>query len=245
MLVKGGPDDPRYTIAMRRPRGGCSWILIAIRMCKYIRTPLPTAAYIDIIGTWEDVVKIYQIILYLDLFRFLSKFPQILIEINHFAMNCTIHFLLLGDTIYTHGDDEIILYLNSLRPSDAYMLGKLTIIGSDNGLSPERCQAIIRTNDGILLTGPLGTNFNEILIEIQAFSLTKIRLKMSSAKCCSFRLDLNVLKWYDIWKIQGYRDNVYRKPYTFISIQCVISYHLKSKFCKLHHENDLLIKSFR
>ena len=48
-------------------------------------------------------------------------------------------------------------------------VGKLTIIGSDNGLSPERPQAIIWTNAGILLIGPLGTNFSEILIEIQTF----------------------------------------------------------------------------
>ena len=40
------------------------------------------------------------------------------------------------------------------------------IIGSDNGLSPGRRQAIIWTNTGILLIGPLGTNFSEILIEI-------------------------------------------------------------------------------
>ena len=72
-------------------------------------------------------------------------------------------------------------------------VGKLTIIGSDNGLSPERRQAIIWTNAGILLIGPLGTNFSEILIKIQTFSLKKIHLKMSSAKCCSFRLGLNVL----------------------------------------------------
>ena len=72
-------------------------------------------------------------------------------------------------------------------------VGKLTIVGSDNGLSPERRQAIIWTNAGILLTGPLGTNLSEILIEIQTFWLKKIRLKMSSAKCCSFRLGLNVL----------------------------------------------------
>ena len=32
-------------------------------------------------------------------------------------------------------------------------------------------RAIIWTNAGILLTGPLGTNFNEILIEIHIFSL--------------------------------------------------------------------------
>ena len=62
---------------------------------------------------------------------------------------------------------------------------KLTIIGSENGLSPERRQSIIRTNAGILLIGPLRTNFSEILIEIQTFSLKKIRLKVSSAKCCS------------------------------------------------------------
>ena len=73
-------------------------------------------------------------------------------------------------------------------------VGKLTIIGSDNGLSPERRQAIIWTNAGILLIGPLGTNFSEILIEIKTFSLKKIRLKMSSAKWCSFRLGLNVLQ---------------------------------------------------
>ena len=73
-------------------------------------------------------------------------------------------------------------------------VGDLTIIGSDNGLSPERHQAVIWTNAGILLIGPLGTNFSELLIEIQTFSLKKIRLKMSSAKCCSFRLGLNELK---------------------------------------------------
>ena len=46
-------------------------------------------------------------------------------------------------------------------------VSKLTIIVSDNGLSPGRRQAIIWSNAGLLLTGPLGTNFSEILIEIQ------------------------------------------------------------------------------
>ena len=50
---------------------------------------------------------------------------------------------------------------------------KLTIIGSDNGLSPGRCQAIIRTNAWILLIWPYGTNFSEILIEIQHFHRRK------------------------------------------------------------------------
>ena len=37
-------------------------------------------------------------------------------------------------------------------------VGKQTIIVSDNGLSPGRRQAIIWTNAGILLIGPLGKN---------------------------------------------------------------------------------------
>ena len=57
-------------------------------------------------------------------------------------------------------------------------VGKLSIIGSDNGLSPGQRQAIIRTNAAILLIGPLGTNFSEIVIEIHTFSFKQIHLKM-------------------------------------------------------------------
>ena len=70
----------------------------------------------------------------------------------------------------------------------------LTIIGSDNGLSPGWRQAIIWTNVGILLIGPLGTNFSEIWIKIYTFSFRKMYLKMSSGKWRSFCLSLNVLK---------------------------------------------------
>ena len=45
-------------------------------------------------------------------------------------------------------------------------VSKLNIIGSDNGLAPARRQAIIWTNTGILLIGPLGTQPSEILMEI-------------------------------------------------------------------------------
>ena len=71
---------------------------------------------------------------------------------------------------------------------------KLTIIGSDNGLSHGRRQAIIWTNAGILLIVPLETNFIEILIGIQKFSFKKMHLKVSSAKWRPFCLGLNVLR---------------------------------------------------
>ena len=74
---------------------------------------------------------------------------------------------------------------------------KLTIIGSDNGLSPGRRQTIIWANAGILLIEPLGTNFTEILHGIQTLSFKKMYLKMSSAKWRPFCLGLNVLNKQD------------------------------------------------
>ena len=47
-------------------------------------------------------------------------------------------------------------------------------IGWDNGLSPLQDQAITWANGGLLLIGPLRTNFSEIWIEIQ---------KLNSWKC--------------------------------------------------------------
>ena len=55
-------------------------------------------------------------------------------------------------------------------------VSEIIIIGSDNGLSPGRRQAIIWTNARILLIGPLGTDFNEILLEIDTFSFKKMHL---------------------------------------------------------------------
>ena len=72
-------------------------------------------------------------------------------------------------------------------------VSNLTINGSDNGLSPDRRQAIIWTTAGLLLIELLRTNFNEILIEILTFSFKKIRLKVSSVKHRPFCLGLNVL----------------------------------------------------
>ena len=79
-----------------------------------------------------------------------------------------------------------------------HSLSKLNIIGSDNGLSPGRCQAIIWTNAGVLLIGPLGTNFSEISIEIHIFSFRKMPLKMSLGNWQPSCLSLNVLSFWTI-----------------------------------------------
>ena len=84
-------------------------------------------------------------------------------------------------------------YLTHLGRVTHICVSKLTVIGSDNGLSPGRRQAIIWTNAGILLIGPLETNFSQILIEIYKFSFKKMHLKMSSGKWRPFCLGPNVL----------------------------------------------------
>ena len=66
-------------------------------------------------------------------------------------------------------------------------VSELTIIGSDDDLSPGRRQAIIWTNAGILLIGALRTNFSEALIEILTFSFKKVHLKKSLRKTRSLR----------------------------------------------------------
>ena len=87
-------------------------------------------------------------------------------------------------------------------------VGKLTSIGSDNGLSPGRRQAIIWTNAGILLIGPLGANICEILIEILTFSFKKMRFKVSSAKslpqCVKYAIPWGLVIHYKLtWDVSG------------------------------------------
>ena len=55
-------------------------------------------------------------------------------------------------------------------------------IGSDNGLSPDRHQAIFWTNAGILFIRPLGTNISESWFKISNFSFMKMYSKTSSVK---------------------------------------------------------------
>ena len=86
-------------------------------------------------------------------------------------------------------------------------VGKITIIVSDNVLYPLPVPSHIWTNAGLLLIGPLGTNFSEILIEILIFSFTKMRLKLSSAKWRPFRLGLDeLMSGSDLvtWKVLWY-----------------------------------------
>ena len=113
-----------------------------------------------------------------------------------------IELLWMNDKRSTLLTEPDILYFQTMF-SSSYLIhwgrvtyicvGKLTIIGSDNGLSHGQRQAIIWTNARILLFGPLGTFVSEISIGILTFSIKLKELKMSSAKWCPFCLSLSVL----------------------------------------------------
>ena len=115
-------------------------------------------------------------------------------------------------------------------------ISKIIIIGSDNGLSSGRRQAIIWTNDGILLIGPLRTNFSEIWIQINnTFSFTKMHLKMSSGKCRPYCLGLNVLRKYlftSIWVTTG---GGITKPISSISSFSNFSQHSENTLVIEYH----------
>ena len=89
-------------------------------------------------------------------------------------------------------------------------ISKPTIIGSDNGWPPDRHQAIIWTNAGILLIRTLRTHFSQMLCEIHSFSFKKMHLKMSSAKGRPFSLGLIELAIHCIhdWSWFGTEDTL-------------------------------------
>ena len=113
----------------------------------------------------------------------------------------------------------------------------LTIIGSDNGLSPGQRQAIIWTNAIILLIRTLGTNFSEILSEIQTFSFKKTNLKISSGKWRPFCLGLKVLtRWLPTYRWDKY--NLYTGIQSITSA-CSFFFVTNRIFWSVHSTNIL------
>ena len=103
---------------------------------------------------------------------------------------------------------------------------ELTIVGSDNVFPTGQRHAIVWTKAGIILIGPLETNFSEIVIEIYPFSVKKMLLNISG-KRRPFCLGLKVLsqqrsdvapsqqqQWYLPCRINGSVSST-KKSYVF------------------------------
>ena len=89
-------------------------------------------------------------------------------------------------------------------------VSKLSFIGSDYDLSPDRRQVIIWINAGILLIRALGTNFNEILIEINTFSFKKNALKNVVCEMASIS---SRPQWVNIASFKGLSDMLESRQY--------------------------------
>ena len=96
----------------------------------------------------------------------------------------------MGQRWYENDKDKT-QHFNSLRPSDTYIVSKLIIIGSNNGLSPDRRQVIIWTNARILLIRRNKLQWNLIIkpnlyifIEENAFeSVCEMTATLSRPQC--------------------------------------------------------------
>ena len=99
-------------------------------------------------------------------------------------------------------------------------ISELTIIGSDAVMLPGWHQAIMWTNAGILLIGPMGTSFSEILMEIFTFSLKKMDLKMLSGKWGPFCFSLNVSNHNKTQQSMNYKHELYVLGCTAYWISC-------------------------
>ena len=166
----------------------------------FVNSSLPSAAYMRE-WTWSSLVQVMACFLFgtkplpepMPAYCYLDSWKQISVKFEfafcHFdSRKCICKYCLPKWQPFC--PDELTHWGRVTH----ICVSRLTITGSDNGLSPRRPEAIIRTNAGILLIRPLGTNFNEILIEILIFSFKKMHLKVSSAKRRPFCLGFNELK---------------------------------------------------
>ena len=128
----------------------------------------------------------------------------------HWAMICLLVVVCnMACTICEGCTTDICMVLTHWGRVMHICVSKVTIIASDNGLSPGRRQAIIWNNAGMLSVGLLGTDFSEIFIQILTFSFKKMRLKVSSGKWRPFCLGLNVLTHYRLVMSRGIIDLKY------------------------------------
>ena len=123
-------------------------------------------------------------------------------------------------------------------------VSKLTNIGSDNGLSPGRRQAIIWTNAGILLVVSPGTNFNEILLEISIQEnpfqtvVWKMAAILSRSQCVKVKTYLkfpvltNLSRWSPSYVIWGGGSDL--KFFNLYSISGCESVHFVTRICLMY-----------
>ena len=119
----------------------------------------------------------YCYYLCINLFWRSQKCFYILFELLIFIICWLLKFFLMLDKNlpFPYLTQSVTWLLTHWGPWMHICISKPTIIGPDNGLKPDWCQAIIWTNAGILSIRTLGTNFSEILSKIHTFLFNKMQ----------------------------------------------------------------------
>ena len=141
-----------------------------------------------------------------------------------------------------HVKEKMVLYLTHWGRATHICISKLTIIGSDNGLSPEWRQAIIWTNAGILLIDHSRYYYSH-LVAVRGRGRRKPRVRVvwtnMTMECevkCKYHWDIVQNKYENlmmlhIWILCGedlFSMGIYRLIQTKIYFTVCISMYVKS-----------------
>ena len=109
-------------------------------------------------------------------------------------------------------------------------VSKLTPIASDNGLVPGRCQATLSTNAGILLIGPLGTNFTNYGLRLSGIFKTSTVHTCIAERRIRFMLsqiindaDPSVKEKVNTYSFQGFTKYVKMTKFHTYATHCLIT----------------------
>ena len=237
---------------MRQWTGSSLVQIMACCLCSAKPYPVPKLTYCQLDPQEQTIVNFKLDCRYLDSVKCSFKMsyakwqsycPGLSWFIKSLVMDIIFHLWLSWNVRSTIQDHT----LTHWGPVTQICVGKLTIIDSDNGLSPRRRQTIIWTNAGILLIGSLGTNFNEILIGIQTFLFKKMHLKLSSAKCRPFCLGLSVLidKSQNPSSFVGFMalfNHSWLLTFNLMVLDFSIAYHKSAQILDIHYLKNTLAR---
>ena len=113
----------------------------------------------------------------------------------------------------------------------------------DNGLSPNRQQAIICTNVGLSLIGLLRKYSRHFFYQNATFFIDKMILKMLITKWRLFCLDLNVLK-LNVWHFANHAIPLIFLRYIMMTSSNENIFHVTGPLCREFPPQRLVTRSF-
>ena len=116
-----------------------------------------------------------------------------------------------------------------------YVWVNQTIVGSDNGLSTVRCQAIIKTNNGSLLSSPLGDKLQRNLNQIEAIFIEENEFENAVCEMAPICLGLNLVCCNNGRVVLKICDNYF---FVFHIMTCNLVGHMMDAVSNIHNSQS-------